>query len=135
MAWDFTKPQDRKRAWERIRAEEPFLVIGSPPCTMFSRLQLNLNTKKMGKVEWEKRRRTAETLLVFAVAVYKLQVLAGRHFLHEHPAGATSWNHPAIVKPRPRHGVDPVVPLQREFGLRTSADGRGQASARKPTLS
>ncbi len=46
VAWDFTKPADRKRAWQRIRAEEPFLVGGSPPCTMFSRLQPNLNAKK-----------------------------------------------------------------------------------------
>jgi hypothetical protein len=133
VAWDFTRPGDRKRAWERIRAEEPFLVVGSPPCTMFSRLQVNLNANKMGKAEWEKRRRAAEVLLIFAVAVYKLQVLAGRHFLHEHPAGATSWNHPAIVKLRARHGVDAVVAHQCEFGLETSADGGGRALARKPT--
>jgi hypothetical protein len=55
--WDFEKPQDRKRAWERIRAEEPYLVMGSPPCTMFSSLQ-NLSAKK-GTAEWEKRRRAA----------------------------------------------------------------------------
>jgi hypothetical protein len=131
VTWDFEKPQDRKRAWERIRAEEPFLVIGSPPCTMFSSLQ-NLNTKK-GKVEWEKRRRAAEVLLVFAAAVYKMQVLAGRHFLHEHPAGATSWNHPAIAKLRATPGVDAVVAHQCAFGLRTSAQGGGQAPAKKPT--
>ncbi len=42
VAWDFTRPQDRKRAWDRIRAEEPFLVVGSPPCTMFlSRIQIS----------------------------------------------------------------------------------------------
>ncbi len=111
VAWDFTRPADRKRAWERLRVEKPFLVVGSPPCTMFSRLQLNLNSAKMGKVEWEKRRREAEVLLVFAVAVYKLQVLAGRHFLHEHPATATSWRHPAVSKLRARPGVGPVVCL------------------------
>ena len=135
VAWDFTRPGDRKRAWERISAEEPFLVVGSPPCTMFSRLQVNLNANKMGKLEWERRRREAEVLLIFAVAVYKLQVLAGRHFLHEHPAGATSWSHPAIVKLRARHGVAAVVAHQCEFGLETSAEGGGRASARKPTRS
>ncbi len=36
VAWDFTRTQDRKRAWERIRAEEPDRVVGSPPCTMVS---------------------------------------------------------------------------------------------------
>jgi hypothetical protein len=131
VKWDFEKPQDRKRAWERIRAEEPFLVIGSPPCTMFSSLQ-NLNAEK-GKVEWEKRRRAAEVLLVFAAAVYKLQVLAGRHFLHEHPAGATSWNHPAIAKLRATPGVGAVVAHQCAFGLQTSALGGGHAPAKKPT--
>jgi hypothetical protein len=134
VAWDFTKPSDRKRAWDRLRAEEPFLVVGSPPCTMFSRLQLNLNAKRIGKMEWEKRRREAEVLLVFAVAVYRLQALAGRHFLHEHPAGATSWAHPSVVKLRARHGVGAVVSHMCAFGMETSsADGKGRAAARKPT--
>jgi hypothetical protein len=131
VRWDFAKPQDRKRAWERIRAEEPFLIIGSPPCTMFSTLQ-NLNAKK-GDAEWEERRRAAEVLLVFAAAVYKLQVLAGRHFLHEHPASATSWDHPAITQLRARPGVGAVVAHQCAFGLRTSTQDGDSALAKKPT--
>ncbi len=87
VSWDFTQRRDRERAWQRIRTEEPYLVIGSPPCTMFSRLQLNLNSRKIGRVEWERRRREAEVLLIFAVAVYALQLQSGRHFLHEHPEG------------------------------------------------
>ena len=133
VAWDFTKPCDRKRAWERIRAEEPFLVVGSPPCTMFSRLQLNLNANKIGKIEWERRRREAEVLLIFAVAVYALQVQAGRHFLHEHPAAATSWRHPAIARLRARPSVNVVVADMCQFGMTTSEEGGVQAPARKPT--
>ena len=108
-------------------------MVGSPPCTMFSRLNVNLNSHKIGKVEWEKRWREAEVLLTFAAVVYKLQVLAGRHFLHEHPAGATSWTHPAIVQLLAREGVGAVVAHQCEFGLKTSADGGGWAPAMKPT--
>jgi hypothetical protein len=133
IAWDFTRPQDRKRAWERIRAEKPFLVIGSPPCTMFSRLQLNLNAKRIGKIEWEKRRRSAEVLLIFAVAVYRLQVLAGRHFLHEHPAGAASWRHPAVAKLLATPGVGAVDADMCQFGMTTSTASGGQAPAKKPT--
>ena len=129
--WDFEKPQDRKRAWQRIRTVDPFLIIGSLPCTMFSTLQ-NLNAKK-GEVEWEKRRRAAEVLLVFAAAVYKLQVLAGRHFLHEHPAGATSWSHPAIAKLRAMPGVGAVVAHQCAYGLETSAQDGGRALAKEHT--
>ncbi len=129
--WDFQKPQDRKRALDRIRAEEPFLVVGSPPCTMFSSLQ-NLRADK-GTAEWEARRRAAEVLLVFAAAVYQLQIQAGRHFLHEHPAGATSWTHPAIAKLRSIPSVGVVVAHQCAFGLQTSVRGGGQAPAKKPT--
>jgi hypothetical protein len=133
VTWDFTRPADRKRAWERLRAEKPFLVIGSPPCTMFSRLQLNLNSAKIGRVEWEKRRRQAEVLLVFAVAVYKLQLLAGRHFLHEHPAGAASWRHPAVAKLLATSSVSTTDADMCEFGLVTSIAGGGQGPAKKPT--
>ena len=123
VAWDFSKPGDRQRAIARIRTEKPFLVVGSPPCTMFSRLNVNLNSHKVGKVEWDKRWRAAEVLLTFAAVVYKLQVLAGRHFLHEHPAGATSWAHPAIAQLLARGGVGAVVAHQCEFGLQTSTEG------------
>jgi hypothetical protein len=133
VAWDFTLRRDRQLAWQRIRAEEPYLVVGSPPCTMFSRLQLNLNAKKIGKVEWERRRREAEVLLVFAVAVYALQVQSGRHFLHEHPAGATSWGHPAVVQLRKRPGVGTVTADMCEFGMRTTTQAGSQAAAKKPT--
>jgi hypothetical protein len=131
VTWDFQKPQDRKRALDRIRVEEPFLVVGSPPCTMFSSLQ-NLRADK-GTAKWEERRRAAEVLLVFAVVVYDLQVRAGRHFLHEHPAGATSWTHPAIARLCSTPGVGVVVAHQCAFGLQTSVLGGGQAPAKKPT--
>ena len=36
--WDFSREEDRKKAWY-IKVEKPKLIIGSPPCTMFSVLQ------------------------------------------------------------------------------------------------
>ena len=45
--WDFSKASHRKAAWERIRAEDPYVIVGSPPCTLFSVLQrLNLHNKR-----------------------------------------------------------------------------------------
>ena len=32
--YDFTEPEDRRRAWSEIKKTEPFLIIGSPPCTL-----------------------------------------------------------------------------------------------------
>ncbi len=87
----------------------------------------------MGTAEWRGRRRAAEVLLTFAAAVYNLQVLAGRHFLHEHPAGATSWSDPAIAKLLATPGVNAVVAHQCAFGLQASTPGSGRAPAKKAT--
>ena len=43
--WDFTKAEDRERCRQYVRRTRPLVLIGSPPCTMFSRLQ-NLNWGK-----------------------------------------------------------------------------------------
>ena len=37
--YHFDLAADRKKAWDSIIRDEPTLVIGSPPCTYFSRLQ------------------------------------------------------------------------------------------------
>ena len=37
--YDFDLAADRKKAWDSILRDKPKLVIGSPPCTFFSRLQ------------------------------------------------------------------------------------------------
>ena len=43
--WDLNKREVRERVRELIRTTDPFLVIGSPPCTMFCALQ-NLSRDK-----------------------------------------------------------------------------------------
>ena len=37
--YDFALAADRAKCWAAIEKEKPTLVIGSPPCTLFSRLQ------------------------------------------------------------------------------------------------
>ena len=71
--------------------------------------------------------------MIFAVAVYALQLQSGRHFLHEHPEGATSWKHPAVARIRARPQVGTVVADMCEFGMQTTTQSGGSASARKPT--
>ena len=90
-SWDFRRREDRQRARARIREERPFVVIGSPPCTFFSSIQA---LSRHRSTDSARRRAHAEalTLLGFAVEIYRLQLDAGRHFVHEHPAHATSWS-------------------------------------------
>ena len=93
--WDFTKSEDRKKAWKQIIEEQPFMIIGSPPCTLFSVLQA-INTKKMEmNEEWTRRFKErldeAEQHVRFCCTLYRHQLKNGRHFLHEHPWSASSW--------------------------------------------
>ena len=74
--------------YQQVKEEKPLVVIGSPPCTPFSQLQtLNPDT-----YEKRKRLQEGEEHIKFMISIYKLQVEAGRLFLHEHPAHARSWH-------------------------------------------
>ena len=44
-SWNFLEANDRRRCWRRLKAEDPWMVIGSPPCTPFSAPQ-DLNKHK-----------------------------------------------------------------------------------------
>ena len=83
--WDFLKAQDRRACWERLRAEDPWVVIGCPPCTDFCALNEQWNFPRMPEEEVARRKFQSMTLLRFALSVYTWQVRRGRYFLHEHP--------------------------------------------------
>ena len=72
-----------------VKRYKPLCVMGSPPCTMYCQLQ-NLNPRKDSE-EWNARREEADTFMKFMCQVYEEQVKNGRYFIHEHPAGASSW--------------------------------------------
>ena len=108
VAWDFCKADHRRRAREQFQREEPFLVIGSPPCTDFCSVQ-NLNRHCFSPAEVQRRRTEAMALLGFAVEICWLQLGAGRHFLHEHPAAASSWRERIVLELRHDERVGEVV--------------------------
>ena len=37
--WDFRWKDDRERAWKYVSDNRPMLIVGSPRCAMFSKLQ------------------------------------------------------------------------------------------------
>ena len=81
-SWDLSDPKVQDKCLERLLAERPYLVVGSPPCSSLE--------------EAESKIAYGRSCLEFAARVYEMQVAAGRHFLHEHPLGATSWKEPCI---------------------------------------
>ena len=73
-----------------IEVEAPFVLIGSPPCTVFSTTQ-NLNRERMDEVEWQTRMVEARLHVRFCVTLYRTQNKKGGDFIHGHPTGASSW--------------------------------------------
>ena len=87
--WDFNLEEHKTLAWKRIREEQPYVVVGSPPCTMFSVLQeLNKSINK-DKPGWQQKfdleKEKAIKHVEFVCPLYGYQLQQGRHFLHEHP--------------------------------------------------
>ena len=84
---------------------------------MFSSLQ-NLSKNRRGPGQAEQFEE-ALAHIKFVVKLYKMQVESGNYFLHEHPAGATSWDTEEIRKMTQGTGVQITVADQCMYGLRT----------------
>ena len=95
--WDFSDSRQRARAKKLVQQVKPILLIGSPMCRMFSKLQ-NLNRKRMGEENFQAAYRDAIEHLKFCLELYTLQERAGRYYLHEHPASASSWSLKEMVE-------------------------------------
>ena len=127
--WNFNFPADRQRAWKYLEEYKPKLVIGSPCCTAFSQLQqLNPDTA-------EKRRKWKEGCrhIRFMTQIYAYQMEAGRWFLHEHPAQATSWGRREVMELQQANGIITCTADQCMYGLQTTVREKELAPARKRT--
>ena len=89
--WDLSKPEEQQQCRNILERRRPLLLIGSPMCTMFSRL-MQLNRKHFTDEEWKAKMEDAKAHLRFAFELYRWQQDEGRLWLHEHPLGASSWN-------------------------------------------
>ena len=98
--YDFDKAEDRRRAFKNVAEKKPRVLVGSPPCTLFSSLMRWCRSRYGGGPKWEadyqekylKARRHVE----FCAKLYRFQVANARHFLHEHPWSASSWDLTAL---------------------------------------
>ena len=124
--WDFTKSEHRRRAWKQIQAEDPFCIIGSPPCTMFSMLQELTKAVKKGDPQWKLRHNKlveeATIHINFCCSLYKWQLKRGKHFVHEHPWSARSWKLPGIESLMSDPRVQIAYTNMCQFGMTTHID-------------
>ncbi|MBN71658.1 MAG: hypothetical protein CME32_20555 [Gimesia sp.] len=129
--WDLSKPEVRTRVRKLVKDTKPFVVIGSPPCTMFTSLQ-NLSKNRRDKAKFERKFEEAKQHIKFCEEVYKMQVKEGRFFMHEHPNSASSWNMPEMIRLAAMEGVEITTCDMCAYGLKT-IDDEGEALAEKRT--
>lgn len=95
--WDFAKRFQRKEAMKKTIKDEPYFVIGSPPCTRWSILEKGIKSKYT-KEEWDAKLRAGKVHIDFCLAVYEFQRRGGRYFVHEHLRNAASWSLKEVMK-------------------------------------
>ena len=115
--WDFSKAQDRKQALDYILKHKPTWVIGSPPCTAFSQINVGLNFPKLPEEKVQAMIKAGTMHLRFMISLYRVQLGAGRHFLHEHPQTARSWEDPWMQQLLQQPRVRTTISDQCEYGL------------------
>ena len=89
--YDFSKPADRRRAWNKVMTEEPYILIGGIPHTLLSQL----GKIGMAKYDSDPAYNLIEQVkqhIRFCCVLYRVQLSKGRIFLHEHPRSVASWN-------------------------------------------
>ena len=90
LPWDFSQEAKRIRAKEKLEQDKPFMLVASPMCGPFSSLQ-NWNYAKLSRAEVTEKIQKGIEHVKFCLELCLQQHLAGRLFLFEHPAGASSW--------------------------------------------
>ena len=132
-AWNFNLKGDRQMAMDLIDKEDPYFVIGSPPCTAFCAWNTKMNFRKMDQDQVAEVIREGQRHLNFMIRIYRKQMQKGRCFVHEHPASAVSWNEKEMVKLIAMPGVILTRADQCMYGLETRSSEGGKALALKPT--
>ena len=131
LAWDLSDKKVQARVVRLITSTAPLFVIGSPPCTAFSRLQA-LSRAKRDPAVVASELESARVHLRFCMRLYKMQVLAGRFFVHEHPHGADSWQEDSVMEVLAMRGVEVASVYMCAYGMRVNV-GPVQGPARKQT--
>ena len=130
-AWDLGKHEVRERVRKLVRDTKPFMLIGSPPCTLFCALQ-NLQKGKRDEKAFQRRLENAKRHVMFCIELYTMQLRGGRFFLHEHPESASSWRLPEIMQMVLMDGVLTTVCDMCAYGM-VAEDELGEAPAKKCT--
>ena len=131
--WDLNVQSKRTKLRNRVINERPLLLVGCPPCTVFSSLFWT-NVSRMNPQDVRDKIREGLRHLLFCIELYKIQIQGGRYFLHEHPWGAWSWKVPALTQLMSMSGVHAVKGHMCAHGMYIEQPAGGDPKlAFKPT--
>ena len=127
--WDFTRACMRQKALELLERDQPLLVLVSPMCGAFSAMN-NINYSRMRLKDIHTKLKAAMQHVRFALELCVRQYDAGRLFLFEHPATATSWSTEMMQQMLSLQGVLTAKFDFCTLGMKTT-DRRGEPVAAK----
>ena len=87
----------------------------------------------MDPIKVEAMLKEARRHLHFVISLYEIQLAQKRHFLHEHPVGASSWKDRYMERLLSRSNVGTTVSDQCMYGLKTTDSAGMVVEAQKPT--
>ena len=102
--WDFNNDGMRAKAKKLVKSKAALLLVVSPMCAAFSRLQ-TFNSKRMGIENMREMLEYGVKHLAFAWDSCETQRRNLLYFLFEHPAGASSWSTTPMQRVLRRGGV------------------------------
>ena len=117
--WDFKDLHNRNFAVQLLSLLPVLVLILSPPCTAFSALNHLWNYPKLPPEEVARRLNAGKCFVSHAMCCARAQCQAGRYFVYEHPASASSWNLHEVMEVTALPGVHCVVFDQCMVGLRS----------------
>lgn len=127
--WNALLPKNQSRVMQRLETHNPHSVIMSPPCVAFSALQ-NLNAAFQASVKGRQQWTDGVAMIKFCVKVALWQIRHQRHFVIEHPKGASSWSLQVLQKLIANAATQLVCTDFCQFGLQDPGTNK---PIKKPT--
>ena len=131
--WDFSDPGKQAKAKALLKSDEPLMLVACPMCDPFSQLNEVFNYPKQQKQDVENKIEDGLKHIKFTVELCLMQYQAGRLFLFEHPASASSWSAQSLQLLRSLQGVHHVNFDFCTLGMETTARDGQKVAARKRT--
>ncbi|CAK0837809.1 unnamed protein product, partial [Prorocentrum cordatum] len=132
-ALDMRKIVNQQRYMQALEDQDPYLVIGAPPCTRVSKLTSLSRGRYKDPEAHAKAEEDDRALLRFGMEVYKDRHAKGRWFLHEHPWDAKSWDDEAVKEVVSLPGVYLVRGDMCAWGLGLKGDDGKVGPVKKST--